>query len=103
MNAPAQDLCPGCGTQIPEACVRCRDCGAFLHENAEELASKQAANTSRPEWLVHCDGQQFGPFTTEDLRKAFQAESTIVPREAIVWKHGMGNWVPAHSVREFWS
>lgn len=103
MTAPAQNVCPQCGVQIPEACVRCRDCGAFLNENVEQLAGQQAANTSRPEWMVHFDGHQFGPFTVEDLRKAFMAETTTVPREAMVWKHGMEDWVPAHSVPEFWA
>lgn len=103
MKSPAQNLCPGCGVQIPEACVRCRDCGTYLTSDAQKLAEQQAADTSRPEWMVYFDGHQFGPFSVDDLQKAFAAETATVPREALVWKHGLKEWVPAHSVPELWA
>ncbi len=49
-------------------------------------------------WLVGREGQQFGPFTTDDLR-AKLARGEVAPTD-LVWREGMANWVAASAVPE---
>src|SRR6266540_2956272 len=48
------------------------------------------------QWYYAQRGQQLGPVPTEVLT-AMAAEGQLHPGD-LVWKEGMANWVPAHSV-----
>lgn len=49
------------------------------------------------EWFVTHDGKQFGPVSLDDLR--FEMErGELNPRLDMVWKNGMGDWIPAGEV-----
>lgn len=87
-----------CGERVPSNCVRCRECGAFLHETTREFHEQNFAKDDVAEWLVSYNGQQFGPFPTHALREAFA--TNFVPQEAMVWKPGLADWIAAHRVVE---
>lgn len=49
------------------------------------------------QWFVTHEGKQFGPVSLDDLR--FEAErGELNPRLDMVWKNGMGDWIPAGEV-----
>lgn len=80
--------------------MRCRDCGAFLSRESEELYRAAVVDPSRTEWFVAHRNQQFGPFAATELQAAFRENR--VPMSALVWKHGLEEWMPAHQVSELW-
>lgn len=51
-----------------------------------------------PEWMVAIAGQQYGPYTTDQLR-GMAATSQFTP-QSLVWKQGMPAWAAAATVPE---
>ncbi|QDU41469.1 hypothetical protein Mal4_58370 [Maioricimonas rarisocia] len=47
-----QTTCPSCGTNVPQNCVRCRDCGEFLRA---EIAEHYSEIKKRPSRVIHSD------------------------------------------------
>lgn len=87
-----------CGEHVPINCVRCRECGAFLHSDTRDFHEQNFADHDIAEWRVAYNGQEFGPFSTNALREAFA--TNFVPPEAMVWKPGLADWISVHRVAE---
>jgi hypothetical protein len=49
------------------------------------------------EWFYSRDGVQLGPVTLEELSRVAQSGG-IHPRQDLVWRNGMSNWVPAGEI-----
>jgi hypothetical protein len=48
------------------------------------------------QWFVHLDGQETGP-VEQDLLAGWAKQGRVTP-QTLVWKQGMGDWVPAETV-----
>ena len=47
-------------------------------------------------FLLAVDGQQYGPFTVQQIRQ-FLADGSIT-RETLAWRSGMPNWTPLNQL-----
>lgn len=48
-------------------------------------------------WFVSINGDQKGPYPTEQLRQL--VADGLIPRDAYVWREGMAQWLPLSQVR----
>ncbi len=48
-------------------------------------------------WFVSINGDQKGPYPTEQLRQL--VADGLIPRDAFVWREGMAQWLPLSQVR----
>lgn len=69
--------------------------GAVPEEGAveKEVAKEAAAGTSQRKWHVSRNGEQYGPFTWEELRGF--AQDGRVRKDDFLWQPGMPEWVKA--------
>lgn len=46
---------------------------------------------------IHRDGQQYGPFTLEQVQ-GYVSDGTLLPTTDLAWHEGMAEWEPLQSV-----
>ena len=90
--------CRSCGIDVPANCVRCRTCGEILSQDVKKYHAENLDTPGARQWYTFFDGQEFGPFSTKELRWAISSKSTL--KEALVWKPGLESWVPVARVAE---
>lgn len=64
--------------------------------NSSPTPSPSASPQSET-WMLHIDGQQFGPYDKTTIKQMLMA-GNINPTEAYVWKAGMNEWKPFSEV-----
>mgnify|MGYP006292900389 CR=1 FL=1 len=96
--------CPNCGAENREGVKFCGSCGGSLEGAGDDTARQQPAGgqpdrTPKPQWYIHMNGQNHGPYGTRDLAAYIKAGR--VPAETPVWKQGMEGWKQASQVKAF--
>lgn len=97
--------CPACNTPHHHDCWNENGgCTVFGCENAPsddpkiavsvgEVGGSTIVSGKQPaSYLVHRNGQQFGPYTMQQLQ-GYSAEGSISPSD-LVWGQGMAEWLP---------
>ncbi len=67
--------------------------GPLEEEAGEETAEETAAATGQGPWHISRGGEQYGPYTWEELKKFAQDGS--LGKEDHLWQPGMSEWVKA--------
>lgn len=61
----------------------------------------QTAAPAAEPWFIGMDGQQYGPYTTEDVLGLLQAGRAT--GATLIWQNGMAEWLPLQAVPAFQS
>ena len=73
--------------------IRCRKCGAAIHLRGDTYASAVGEAAPSIEWHVAIDGQQHGPYPTEQM--ASMLRDGDLGWDASVWRDGYADWQDA--------
>jgi hypothetical protein len=52
-------------------------------------------------WYYVKDGKSMGPFPGESIKAMLKSD--LIPRNTLVWKEGMSNWIPISEIEQFLS
>ncbi len=78
--------------------IRCRKCGATItvrgdHDVAGATSSPREAAHEQTPWHVSLDGEQHGPYASEQMANMLRAGQ--LPWDAHVWREGYSDWKTA--------
>lgn len=90
--------------------IRCKKCddvivvkgtsdGEDLQAAESDFGGAYGHSDGASEWYVVLEGEQVGPITAEEVEAYFSVGQ--LSNESFVWRDGLDNWVPIHSISEF--
>lgn len=89
---PSMPEMPGFGGKEEEGDVETRVYDYSGH-------NEESSTVDATEWHIVVDGEQQGPYTTEQIKEYITTGSLAL--ETLVWRDGFDDWIPAREVRDF--